>query len=368
MSRWLVLAATAVVACGDSSASPDAAVPDAAIPDAMLPDAGVPDARAVPDGGLPDITVNTNRLIVDLAVEERTFAADACELDPDEACVGGSGTRRLLRFSVETPNIGTGDLFLGTPSPGNDTFVYSSCHMHYHFLGYAEYELTDSRGATVATGRKQAFCLLDSERYLTDDPTVSSTGMYWCGYQGIQRGWSDVYQATLPCQFLDITDVAAGDYTLRVSLNNAQTLPELDYTNNTITVPITIGDPDHATPTEACPAGIDAHSSDGLHRECGWTYAGNFACTPGAFVDIGCSAATPCSLGECTGDPMLRVCDPARPDGNCSNAGKLSEDDDSCASECPYIANVICPAGGSIDVYHAPFTVGEAYTCDVQVQ
>lgn len=355
-----------VVACGDSSAAFDAGVADGGN-DAAAVDAS-PDASAdAGGGGVPDLTINPNRLLVDLAVEQRTFDAGACELDPDEACIGAAGTRTLLRFSIETPNIGTGDLFLGVPSAANENFQFSTCHNHYHFVGYAAYELLDAGGTTIATGRKQAFCLLDSEKYITDDPTVSDTNTYWCGYQGIQRGWSDVYTAELPCQLLDITDVADGDYTLRITLNEDRTIEELDYDNNVLEVPITIGNPDYSTPTEACPAGVDPHSADGLHRECGWTFAGNFACTPGQTFNVGCVSAGICNLGSCTGDPMMRVCDPDRPDGNCSSIGKLSENDDGCGSQCPFINNAICPDGGSVDVYHAPHTVGDAYTCDVQI-
>ncbi len=362
----LIAAAIAAVACGDDSqGSFDAAGPDAGAVDATPgPDARVTDAGPQ---GVPDITVNLNRLIVDLAVEQKDFTKDACELHPEENCIDAAGTRTLLRFSIETPNIGTGDLFLGTPTEGNPLFVDSECHGHVHFLGYAEYVLLDNAGGTAAVGRKQAFCLLDTNKYLTDDPTVSDSGMYWCGYQGIQRGWSDVYTANLDCQFLDITDVPDGDYTLQVTLNKHRTIEELDYDNNTIEVPITIGSPDYLTPTEDCPAGVDNHSADGLHRECGWTFAGNFPCTPGQTVDIGCVDGGLCNLGSCTGDPMMRVCDPARPDGNCSFVGMLKDNDDGCGSECPYINNAICPDGGSIDVFHAPFTVGDPYTCNVQV-
>lgn len=356
----MAAAAAVVGACSDSAETFDAGPVDALV----VPGDATVDAAAQ---GKPDLIINANRLLVDLAVEQRDFAADACELAPDESCVGGPGVRRLLRFSVETPNIGTADVFLGTPSAGNDKFQYSECHMHYHLLGYASYELVDASGNTIASGHKQAFCLLDSEKYVTDDPSVSDTNMYWCGYQGIQRGWSDVYTAALPCQHVDITGVPDGDYKLRITLNEQHIIDELDYSNNMLEVPVTIGNPDYATPTEPCPDGIDAYSTDGLHRECGWTFAGNFACTPGQLVNIGCVDTGLCNLGACTGDPMLRVCDPDRPDGNCSSAAVLSENDDGCGGSCPLVANVVCPDGGSIAVYHAPYSVGDAYTCDVQV-
>jgi hypothetical protein len=360
-----VLAAALAAACSDPPAgSTDASVADARPgPADAAPDAP-PDAYDGPP--LPDLTINLQRAIVDLALEQRTFAEDACELDPSEDCIGGPGLRTLLRFGVETPNIGTDDLVLGTPSAGNDNFVYSPCHEHFHFEGYAVYSLVDAQDNEVAAGQKQAFCLLDTDKYLTDDPTVGDDVKYFCGYQGIQRGWSDVYHSRLPCQFIDVTDAPAGSYTLRVEINSARTLPEIRYDNNLIEIPIDLDAADLYTPTEPCPAGFDHHATDGLHRECGWDHATDVVCQPGTMVDIGCAAE--CGLGTCTGDPILRVCDADRPDGNCSYPGTLDDDDDSCGSQCPRVRNVPCPGSGTLAVYTAPFRVGEPYTCEIEVQ
>lgn len=352
-----------LAACGDSpSGTTDASVADAMLapPDASLPDAMPPDADTRP---LPDLTINPARAEVDLAIEKRIFEPDACELQPADDCINGSGERTLLRFAVETPNVGNADMELGTPNPQNESFSYSECHMHYHFDGYAEYRLIDDNGNDVAFGHKQAFCLLDSSRWDTDDPTVATESKYWCGFQGIQRGWSDVYHTRLSCQFIDVTDTPPGNYTLRITLNNEMGLEELSYDNNLAEIPVTIGDPNLLTPTEACPD-VDDHSLDGTHRECGWTLAQTFDCTPGQDVRIGCSDCA--NIGSCTGDPMLRVCDQARSDGNCSEPGALAFDDDTCDA-CPRVRDVRCPASGKLDVYTAPSRVGEAYTCNLQM-
>jgi len=351
-----------LVGCGDDDdVVYDAAPPpaDAATPDAAIPDAG-PDA--VPG---PDLTLNRARAIADISIEEKNFAADSCELDPDEACIGAPGDRRLLRFSVETPNIGQRDLFLGTPEPTSPLFQFSECHGHYHFNGYASYYLETPEGTLVAPGHKQAFCLLDWQRFDHDDPTVTDEAAYHCGLQGIQRGWSDVYEARLSCQYVDITGIPDGDYVLRVDVNSEQTLYEMSYANNTISLPVTIGDPNLATPTEPCPAEVDSFGGDGLHRECDWDFMGTFDCNPGN-VTIACAAE--CGLGSCTDDPMMRVCDNADPDGNCSASDNLRDDDDSCGGTCPRVRNIPCPASGKLDVYAAPFAVGGTYTCNVAIQ
>jgi hypothetical protein len=167
----------------------------------------------------------------------KPFAADDCAVT--EGCVGASGRRRLLRFATVTANLGSGDLIVGMPPPpgeSNDVFQWSPCHMHHHVANYASYELLDQAGTTVITGRKQAFCLEDVEQV---QPGAPATG-YSCGDQGISRGWADVYSRYLPCQWIDVTGVPLGNYTLRVVVNPLHTLPESDTTNNVFTVGVTI--------------------------------------------------------------------------------------------------------------------------------
>ena len=152
---------------------------------------------------------------------------------------------------------------------------------------------------------------------MTDDPTVATSPKYRCDYQGIQRGWADVYTSHLPCQFIDVTDVPDGAYTLEIELNADRTLVELDYDNNLISIPIELATRRSPRRPSRAPTTSPPATAGGTARECGWTAADTFACTPGQIGRVGCSAA--CGLGSCTGDPMIRVCDADRPDGNCSH-------------------------------------------------
>ena len=67
-----------------------------------------------------------------------------------------------------------------------------------------------------------------------------------CANQGISRGFSDWYEAGLPCQWIDISGVPAGDYILRITLNQPRpdtalpVLNERDYGNNMLEAVITI--------------------------------------------------------------------------------------------------------------------------------
>ena len=99
----------------------------------------------------------------------------------------------------------------------------------------------DQDGETIPgyVGLKQAFCWLDSQRlYGTRPPR------YNCGNQGITAGWADVYGRSLDCQWIDITGLPAGNYQMRVSVNDSQTIvQESDYSNNNVAVKVRITAP-----------------------------------------------------------------------------------------------------------------------------
>jgi hypothetical protein len=184
-----------------------------------------------PECPLPDLTVVRDRL---LGYTVTTVEAGTCELE--EQCLAGSGARRVIRFDVWIANEGTADLVLGVPAL-SDGFLYASCHGHYHFSDFANYALVDDAGATVVVGRKQAFCARDSVR---SDPRAQLTPRYDCERQGLSRGWVDIYAATLPCQWLDITGVPPGTYQLEIDVNPARVMTESNYDNNRASVPIRI--------------------------------------------------------------------------------------------------------------------------------
>lgn len=182
---------------------------------------------------LPDLSVDQRSAEGELRFDEETFAADSCAVL--EGCVGAAGTRRLLRFTTVTPNLGDAAITLGNPTSDPDSFEWSSCHGHYHYSGYMQVDLSDGSGV-VAVTQKQAFCLMDSQ------PWGSPTGgpYYTCGNQGITPGWADVYSADLDCQWVDVTDVPPGAYTLRLLVDPFGQFPEIDETNNATLVSVTI--------------------------------------------------------------------------------------------------------------------------------
>lgn len=173
---------------------------------------------------LPDLTVSEAALATKLSVD--TLEAGECEIQ--EKCLDGPGTRKVLRFDVSVPNKGPVDSVLGNPDAGGP-FEYAPCHKHFHFQNFAQYTLLDDAGTTVIHGRKQAFCARDSARA---DQGADFVPKYDCVNQGIQKGWADVYDPSLPCQYLDITDLPSGTYWLEVEVNPNKAITEVDYENN----------------------------------------------------------------------------------------------------------------------------------------
>jgi hypothetical protein len=227
--------------CGNHAATHDADDPAGDVvagpPDAFVAldapggsDAALLDAQS----GLPDLQFVAGEMAGTVVVTSDNFYPDDCVVM--EGCVGAAGNRQLLRFDTVTANRGSHDLVVGVPPPAGQSdkvFQWSACHMHHHVADYTSYELVNSTG-TVVTGRKQAFCLEDGEQV---QPGAPQTG-YSCLNQGISRGWADVYTRYLPCQWIDITGIPSGAYTLRILLNPEHKIEESDYDNNVFTVPV----------------------------------------------------------------------------------------------------------------------------------
>jgi hypothetical protein len=215
-----------------------------------VPGLGDPPPSELPDNPGDPLTgplgCNAPDLVVldwdlDLYTQNIWVAPDSCTLY--EGCVDGDGWRRVLRFDTKTANLGSRDLIMGVPANHPDLYTFSPCHAHHHFDNYANYTLLDG-DAVVAAGHKQAFCLLDWEPYTW--PEAGDEATFTCFNQGLSLGWSDTYGANLDCQWIDVTDVAPGDYTLRMDVNLPppglahSTLVERDYTNNRLEIPVTL--------------------------------------------------------------------------------------------------------------------------------
>jgi hypothetical protein len=177
------------------------------------------------NGGLPDLTIDPQRFTAQMEIVDRLFdpVADRCAFE--EGVIGGAGYRRLLRFDTVIINAGDGDLVVGDRSdpdnPYADAFEFSPCHGHYHIRGFSEYQLLRTDGTVAAEGHKQGFCMEDSLKY----GEKKSAG-FDCQFQGITSGWGDWYYKQLVGQWIDITGVPEGEYTVRIVVNLAGTFDE----------------------------------------------------------------------------------------------------------------------------------------------
>lgn len=182
------------------------------------------------------------------SITTETLSAGSCMVL--EGCAT-AGTRKLIRFNMETRNIGLADLNLGIPIT-NSLYRFATCHGHYHFESFAQYTLLDTNlnpvmlGTNVVVGRKVGFCVLDFFKWR---PDAAPTKKFDCANtpqaltnatQGIQAGWGDVYDKTLDCQFIDVTGVPSGDYLLQIAVNPDNVLTEADYSNNRTLIEISI--------------------------------------------------------------------------------------------------------------------------------
>lgn len=190
-----------------------------------------PTAEPTPAGPMPDLMVDAPLLASSKRFTTEEFPADDCAVV--EGCIAGPGPRDLLRFSTGVVNMGTADLHIGDPSTNPEDFDFSACHGHYHYKGFAEYELTDASGVVV-TGHKQAFCLMDGH----DWGTPNAGNDYDCSNQGLSVGWEDIYSHNLDCQWVDVTGLPSGDYTLTVKVNAEQRLDEWGPGENDASIPV----------------------------------------------------------------------------------------------------------------------------------
>jgi hypothetical protein len=146
--------------------------------------------------------------------------------------------RILLRVSTATPNIGAGPLELhgSSTSPGvyqrvfradgssydrfAGNFTFHPGHGHLHFDNWINLHLrtvltNDGVGDVVASGDKTSFAIIDLVHYDASLPGSPNSIQYNGGLiQGLSVGWADIYSANLQDQWIDVTDVPAGQYWL----------------------------------------------------------------------------------------------------------------------------------------------------------
>ena len=101
---------------------------------------GGPAPAAAAQAPLADLIVDSAALRQHWVVRDEYMAADRC------SAIEGNitpGDRKIVRFTVSTPNVGEADLVVGDPNEHvtDGLFEFATCHNHHHFRNYAKYEL-----------------------------------------------------------------------------------------------------------------------------------------------------------------------------------------------------------------------------------
>ncbi len=212
---------------------------------------------------------------------------------PSGPCVSTGPVRAVrLRFTSSEENVGDGPLLLfghrdGTGSPkmavrqafqtgvhgpipstfaaaqhptsASTYYEPATMHRHWHLLGFDRFQLRTTDGDTVVSDRKNGFCLGD--RYeaassvpdpdrdtpegdlavqLTDSTCKHMEPAATDVTEGISVGQGDNYNYTVDYQWLDITKVASGTYTVVNTVNPDRSLVESDYTNDSSSMTISV--------------------------------------------------------------------------------------------------------------------------------
>jgi len=196
--------------------------------------------------------------------------------------------RRLLRFTAEIVNVGTGPFELrgrrsdttvaemsvmqrifnadGTKSmrPTGASMIYAGDgHDHWHVKDLERYTIHPLDSDTeLGRGAKAGFCFSDNAAYRLALPRAPQSSAYRsCGLpgstmvtMGLSVGWGDVYEWNLAWQWIDVSALSPGDYVVRAHADPQAMFTEADTSNNTTWTKIRIAATNEITVLEQGPA------------------------------------------------------------------------------------------------------------------
>lgn len=123
-------------------------------------------------------------------------------------------------------------------------------HNHWHLRDLETYELQNANATIKRTGEKHGFCFFDNKPFDLAMPNAPQSAMYpttGCGTAaatsvttGLSIGWGDKYGYKLPDQYIDITGLPSGQYTLTATADAQDGFTERCEGNNTTTTVLQI--------------------------------------------------------------------------------------------------------------------------------
>lgn len=215
---------------------------------------------------------------------------------PDCDCRVGStfiptaSKRKILSVRMDALNLGTASLFIGAPSA---EYYMQDCMGRILFDRWGRLEL---RNSTMHVVRD----VYTKHRWWDSVGGIIPQAVFSDSLQGMSVGsLCSSYVNGNECSWLDVTGLPSDDtYSLTITINPDGIIPELDYTNNNMTVV------------------LECHVSCGANGHCEW---GSCVCDAGwGGVDCGTAAIDVDSTG-CVRDCAARSCGDDRCGGSCGD-------------------------------------------------
>lgn len=121
-------------------------------------------------------------------------------------------------------------------------------HNHWHLRDLEGYVLQNTAATIKRTGEKHGFCFFDNYRFDLSMPGAPQSPVYTgCGRptdtqvtMGLSIGWGDKYAYKLPDQYIDISGLPSGQYTLTATADVQNGFTERCEGNNTTTAVLQI--------------------------------------------------------------------------------------------------------------------------------
>ncbi len=204
---------------------------------------GLPDLVPLPAFGISAYQDETGR-------DQLGFGANLANLGAGPLVVEGyrQGADRMVAKQFEYRDGAPVKAF----SVGEFEWDERQGHHHWHFEDAARYELVAADGSVQRSG-KQSFCLAPTDPSDLTRPgavqQVDADRMWsMCGgaeaiwiREVLPAGWGDTYYQTVAGQAFDITDLANGVYTIRITSNVSGRLHESSTSNNVSTKKVQLG-------------------------------------------------------------------------------------------------------------------------------
>jgi len=158
--------------------------------------------------------------------------------DPDDAV----GTYRVVQRFADVDGSSWAE------QPTDAVMTYSGDgHNHWHVVGLQEWTLTNDNADVLRRGVKTGFCFWDNYQYSTDAsahylPSTTSACMQRGDLvpMGLSAGWGDEYPSNIAFQYIDISGLPNGEYTLTLTADAGLDFVEANEGNNTSSARIRI--------------------------------------------------------------------------------------------------------------------------------